>query len=81
MPVMVVPVPLLQLLPPSRLNCQVAPFSRPDTFTVLVLVILSDALVPLSFASASVGVDTTVSTVSVSAALLALSLPAASVKV
>ena len=58
MPVMVVPEPLIQLEPPSRLYCQVAPKSNPVTFKVLVLVILSVLLVPESVAKAKPGGET-----------------------
>ena len=61
MPVMVEPEPFVQLVPPFRLYCQVAPLSRPVTFSVLVLVILSVVLVPESVTKANPGASTAVS--------------------
>ena len=52
--VKLVPVPVVQLVPPLVLYCQVAPVSRPETLTVPLLVMLSLVL-PLLVARASVG--------------------------
>ena len=79
MPVMLVPEPLLQLVPPFRLYCQVAPTSSPVMFKLLILVILSVLLEPESVASDSEGADAAVSSVKANALLAALVLPAASV--
>src|SRR3989338_1336599 len=53
--VKLLPVPAFQVLPLSVLYCQVAPVSRPLTFTVPLPVSLSVALLPVSAASDSVG--------------------------
>src|SRR3569833_2242208 len=55
------PVPVLQLVPPSVLYCQIAFVSRPVTLTIPSLVIVSVLLLPVSAASASVGAATVVS--------------------
>ena len=51
---MLVPVPAAQVVPPSVLNSQVAPSSRPLTATLPSLVMPSDAPLPVSLARASV---------------------------
>ena len=76
--VKLLPLPLVQVLPPLLLYCQVAPLSRPATLTVPTLVMPSPA-VPLSMARVGVGAETAVSSVKLSVAELALTLPAASV--
>ena len=72
------PVPAVQLVPPSVLYCQVAPASRPATLTVPALVMLS-VVMPLLAARVAVGAVTVVSSVKLSAAELAPTLPVASV--
>src|SRR3569832_2852234 len=55
------PVPVLQLVPPSVLYCQIAFVSRPVTLSIPSLVIVSVLLLPVSAASEIVGVAAFVS--------------------
>ena len=52
--VMLLPLPVVQLVPPLVLYCQVAPASRPATLTEPMLVMLSVAM-PLLVARVIVG--------------------------
>ena len=74
-----VPLPAVQVEPPSVLYSQLAPASSPLTVTVPSLVIPSAA--PLSSASARLGVATVVSSVKLKAPDGAEVLPATSVTV
>jgi len=56
-------VPAAQVVPPSRLYCQVAPDSSPPTFTWPLRVMPSVVLLPVSDASANTGAATVVSSV------------------
>ena len=51
------PLPVIQLLPPSVLYCQLAPLVKPETVTVPSLVMPSVALLPVSVDSVSVGAE------------------------
>ncbi|MCY1247804.1 hypothetical protein D9M72_611690 [compost metagenome] len=73
------PVPATQVVPPSVLYSQVAPDSMPVTLTVGLLVMPSVAEAPVSVARTAAGAATAVSSVTASGALLALTLPAASI--
>ncbi|EPR80400.1 hypothetical protein L289_0680 [Acinetobacter gerneri DSM 14967 = CIP 107464 = MTCC 9824] len=59
----VVPAPVFQVLPPSRLYSHLARVSKPETLTVPSEVIPSVLLVPVSFAKAMVGAAANASTV------------------
>ena len=74
------PVPAAKLLPPLVLKVQVAPASRPVTFTVPVRVMPSLVLLPVSAARASDGAAALASTTrAVALPPTALMLPATSV--
>ena len=74
-----VPLPVLQFAPLSRLYCQLATSAASVTFTALSLVILSPA-VPVSLLSASAGAPTVESSCHCAAFTpAALTLPATSV--
>ena len=75
-----VPVPVDQVDPASKLYCQVAPASRPPTFIVASFVMPSAPELPVSAARARLGVATVMSVVIAAALLPALlRLPATSV--
>ena len=76
-----VPVPVVKLPPALVLNCQVAPASRPDTFTVPTFVMPSVLLVPLSVAKENPGAAGALVSTVIAAGLLVAApvLPATSV--
>ena len=78
--VRLLPEPVIQLLPPLVLYCQLAPGSSPATLTTPLVVMPSLALEPVSLAKVGTGdAGAVVSRVTLSAADASLTLPAASV--